>query len=72
MSLRATCPRGNSSVGPRPIRADSATWWLAPTVPRNGQPLYNGHRHLKEAGFQVDRDDCGHWHVIDPEGNEVA
>ena len=47
-------------------------WWLAPTVPRNGQPLYNGHQHLKEAGFQVDRDDRSHRHVIDPEGNEVA
>ena len=54
--------------------ADHPLGWKAhgATVPRNGQPLYNGHQHLKEAGFQVDRDDRGHRHVIDPEGDEVA
>ena len=54
--------------------ADHSLGWKAhgATVPRNGQPLCNGHQHLKEAGFQVYRDDRGHWHVIDPEGDEVA
>ena len=54
--------------------ADHSLGWKAhgATVPRNGQPLCNGHQHLKEAGFQVYRDDRGHWPVIDPEGDEVA
>jgi len=42
------------------------------TVPRNGQPLSTGHQHVKETGFQVHRDDHGHWHIIDPEGNEIT
>ena len=54
--------------------ADHSLGWKAhgPTVPRNGQPLCNGHQHLKETGFEVYRDDRGHWHIIDPHGNEVA
>ena len=54
--------------------ADHSLGWKAhgPTVPRNGQPLCNGHQHLKETGFEVFRDDRGHWHIIDPHGNEVA
>ena len=54
--------------------ADHSLGWKAhgATVPRNGQPLCNGHQHLKETGFQVYRDDHGHWHIIDPAGNEVT
>ena len=54
--------------------ADHSLGWKAhgPTVPRNGQPLCNGHQHLKETGFEVYRDDRGYWHIIDPHGNEVA
>ena len=54
--------------------ADHSLGWKAhgATVPRNGQPLCNGHQHLKETGFEVYRDDRGHWHIIDPAGNEVA
>jgi hypothetical protein len=54
--------------------ADHSLGWKAhgATVPRNGQPLCTGHQHLKETGFQVYRDDHGHWHIIDPDGNELA
>ncbi len=54
--------------------ADHSLGWKAhgATVPRNGQPLCTGHQNLKETGFQVYRDDRGHWHIIDPRGNEVA
>lgn len=54
--------------------ADHSLGWKAhgATVPRNGQPLCTGHQNLKETGFQVYRDDRGHWHIIDPEGNELA
>ncbi len=54
--------------------ADHSLGWKAhgPTVPRNGQPLCNGHQHLKETGFQVYRDNHGHWHIIDPHGNEIT
>ena len=54
--------------------ADHSLGWKAhgATVPRNGQPLCNGHQHLKETGFQVYRDDHGHWHIIDPAGNDIT
>ncbi len=54
--------------------ADHSLGWKAhgATVPRNGQPLCTGHQNLKETGFQVYRDDYGHWHMIDPDGNELA
>ena len=54
--------------------ADHSLGWKAhgATVPRNGQSLCTCHQNLKETGFQVYRDDRGHWHIIDPEGNEVA
>jgi len=42
------------------------------TVPRNGQPLCTCHQNLKETGFQVHRDNRGHWHTIDPDGNEIT
>lgn len=54
--------------------ADHSLGWKAhgATVPRNGQPLCTGHQNLKETGFQVFRDDNGHWHIIDPDGREVV
>lgn len=54
--------------------ADHSLSWRAhgATVPRNGGPLCKGHDLLKERGFQVFRDDSGHWHIIDPSGNEVT
>lgn len=54
--------------------ADHSLGWKAhgATVPRNGQPLCTGHQHLKETGFQVYRDDHGHWHLVDPDGNDLA
>lgn len=54
--------------------ADHSLGWKAhgATVPRNGQPLCTSHQNLKETGFQVYRDDHGHWHIIDPQGNELA
>jgi len=54
--------------------ADHSLGWKAhgATVPRNGQPLCTCHQNLKETGFQVYRDNRGHWHIIDPEGNEVT
>lgn len=54
--------------------ADHSLGWKAhgATVPRNGQPLCTGHQHLKETGFQVFRDDNGHWHIIDPDGHDVV
>jgi hypothetical protein len=54
--------------------ADHSRSWKAhgATVPRNGQPLCTGHDLLKERGFDVYRDDHGHWHIIDPNGNEVT
>ena len=60
----------------RPVHwcdADHSTSWKAhgATVPRQGQPLCRGHNLLKEAGFEVVRDDQGHWHVVDPDGNDV-
>ncbi len=61
----------------RPIAwcdADHSLGWKAhgATVPRNGSGLCRGHNHLKEHGFDVFRDESGDWHVIDPEGNEIA
>ena len=61
----------------RPIAwcdADHSLGWKAhgATVPRNGGGLCQGHNHLKERGFEVFRDDAGHWHVIDPDGNEIT
>ncbi len=61
----------------RPISwcdADHSLGWKAhgATVPRNGGGLCRGHNHLKEHGFDVFRDESGHWHVIDPEGNEIT
>jgi len=54
--------------------ADHSLGWKAhgATVPRNGQPLCTGHQNLKETGFQVFRDDNGHWHIIDADGHDVA
>ena len=54
--------------------ADHSLSWKAhgATVPRNGQPLCTCHQNLKETGFQVYGDDHGHWHVIDPHGNEIT
>ena len=54
--------------------ADHSLSWKAhgSTVPRNGQPLCTGHQNLKETGYQVFRDDHGHWHIVDPHGNELA
>ena len=54
--------------------ADHSLGWKAhgATVPRNGGGLCRGHNHLKERGFDVFRDESGHWHVIDPEGNEIT
>jgi hypothetical protein len=54
--------------------ADHSLGWKAhgATVPRNGGPLCGGHNHLKERGFRVFRDDDGDWHVIAPDGTEVA
>jgi hypothetical protein len=54
--------------------ADHSLGWKAhgATVPRNGQPLCTGHQNLKETGFQVYRDDHGHWHIVDPRGDDVA
>jgi hypothetical protein len=54
--------------------ADHSLGWKAhgATVPRNGQPLCTGHQNLKETGYQVFRDDHGHWHIIDPDGNELG
>jgi hypothetical protein len=54
--------------------ADHSLGWKAhgATVPRNGQPLCTGHQNLKETGFQVYRDDHGHWHIVDPHGNELT
>ncbi len=54
--------------------ADHSVGWKAhgATVPRNGQPLCTGHQNVKETGFQVFRDDDGHWHIIDPDGHDVA
>ncbi len=60
----------------RPVHwcdADHSTGWKAhgATVPRQGQPLCHGHNLLKERGFRVHRDNHGHWHIIDPDGNPV-
>jgi hypothetical protein len=44
----------------------------AATVPWNGDPLCRRHNILKERGFQVRRDESGHWHTYDPNGVEVA
>jgi len=60
----------------RPVHwcdTDHSTSWKAhgATVPREGQPLCHGHNVLKEQGFEVFRDDHGHWHIIDPDGNDV-
>ncbi len=54
--------------------ADHSLSWKAhgATVPRNGQPLCTRHQHLKETGFQVYRDNHGHWHIIDSHGNELT
>ena len=54
--------------------ADHSLAWKAhgATVPRNGRTLCTCHQNLKETGFQVYRDDCGYWHIIDPRGNELA
>jgi len=54
--------------------ADHSHGWKAhgATVPCNGQTLCTCHQNLKETSFQVHRDDGGHWHIIDPEGNEVT
>jgi hypothetical protein len=54
--------------------ADHSLGWKAhgATVPRNGQPLCTGHQNLKETGFRVYRDDHGDWHIVDPQGNDVA
>ena len=54
--------------------ADHSLAWKAhgATVLRNGQPLYTCHQNLKETGFQVYRDDCGYWHIIEPRSNELA
>ena len=53
--------------------ADHSVGWKAhgATVPRNGQPLCTCHQNLKEAGYQVFRDARGHWHIVDPGGNEI-
>ena len=53
--------------------ADHSLGWRAhgATVPRNGQPLCTGHQNLKEAGYEVFRDDHGHWHIVDPDGTDV-
>ncbi len=54
--------------------ADHSLGWKAhgATVPRNGQPLCTGHQNLKETGFQVYRDEHGHWHIADPHGNDIT
>jgi hypothetical protein len=54
--------------------ADHSLGWKAhgATVPRNGQPLCTGHQNLKETGYQVYRDDHGHWHITNPDGNELG
>lgn len=54
--------------------ADHSLSWRAhgASVPRNGQPLCPRHNRLKEHGFHVHRDNHGHWHTIDPDGNEIA
>jgi len=74
MLLLTTCVRIGCDQPVAWCDADHSLGWKAhgATVPRNGQPLCTCHQNLKETGFQVHRDDCGHWHIIDPEGNEIT
>jgi len=72
--LSSTCAWPGCDVPVGRCEVDHARSWKRSggTDQDNGDPLCRPHNRLKEAGFRIERDDAGAWHVIHPDGHEVT